>query len=174
MWVPASGPVKTLNPDTCWGEEADKQRFFFACLFLLLFSCVFFFFGAKCCQLTARAKWLGNTLMLFRGCEDTAPFTGLMLQCLLSSAVANSPRVHGKVTSLQKRKWEECVKTNFQSRKGGVGEKKSTYRHFSSCNSEPGRPEKARLHSHLLSRQKMSKWSEIIRCFFFLSKAFMF
>lgn len=66
--------------------------------------------------LTARAKWLENTLVLFRRCEDRAPFTGLILRCLLVWPWQNSPRVHSSVTSLQKRKWEECVKTNFQGR----------------------------------------------------------
>lgn len=101
-------------------ERRQKNKAFFC--FVLLWG---FLVQNVVRWLTARAKWLENTLMLFRGCEDTVPFTGLISWCLLVRRWQNSPRVHGRVTSLQKRKWGECVKTNFQGRERvGGGEKK--------------------------------------------------
>ena len=114
----ALGPFQTPNPDTYWREEAGKQSLFSYVLLWVIYLFIYLFFLMQNVVrwLTARAKWLENTLVLFRRCEDRAPFTGLILRCLLVWPWQNSPRVHSSVTSLQKRKWEECVKTNFQGR----------------------------------------------------------
>lgn len=139
-------------------RRGRKIKLFFI---IILFCCVFLFIFLLqnvVRWLTARAKWLENTLMLFRGCEETVPFTGLILRCLLVRQWQNSPRVHSRVTSLQKRKWEEN-KLPRQRRGGRWGAEKSTYSHFSLCNSKPGRQKRHRcIHIYYPDRKC---WNEV-------------
>lgn len=143
----ASSSVGAIPNTESWHaqrkEEAEKQSFFLG--------------ESGVWWLTARAKGLENTLMLFRGCQEPGPFTSLISWFLffwLGSAVVKQPSGAQKSHVLAKEKMGEMRQNKLPKQKG----KKQIYCHFSPRHSELGKPAIAALQSIIHEESLQMKW----------------